>query len=170
MAGAAAVAHAEGDELPAARGGGGRKKLFMLVGLVLLLLGVGAGLWFSGILPKLLGMGKPAEATADAKPLPPTFIDVPELIANLDAGPRKTSYVKMKIKLQLAKPEDAATAMAAMPRLLDLFQTYLREMRPEELRGGTGTYRLREELLARARLAVPQSHVTDVLFVEMVVQ
>ena len=37
-----------------------------------------------------------------------------------------------------------------MPRLQDLFQTYLREMRPEELRGSAGIYRLREELIARA--------------------
>ena len=46
-----------------------------------------------------------------------------------------------------------------MPRLLDLFQTYLREMRPEELRGSQGTYRLRVsysggELVARRAVVV----------------
>jgi flagellar FliL protein len=57
-----------------------------------------------------------------------------------------------------------------MPRLLDLFATYLREMRPEELRGSAGTHRLREELLVRANLAVAPARVTDVLFVEILVQ
>jgi flagellar FliL protein len=168
MAGAAASATADGEDDAAP--GGGRKKLFMLVGLVLLLAAVGAGLWFSGLLPHLLGHAKPPEPVAEAKPPPPTFIDVPELIANLDAGPRRSSYVKLRVKLELDKPADTAAATAAMPRLQDMFQTYLREMRPEELRGGAGTYRLREELLARARLAVPDGHVTDVLFTEMVVQ
>ena len=57
-----------------------------------------------------------------------------------------------------------------MPRLLDLFQTYMREMRPEELRGAAGTYRLREELIARANIAVAPAHIVDVLFTEMLVQ
>ena len=57
-----------------------------------------------------------------------------------------------------------------MPRLLDLFQTYLREMRPEELRGSAGTYRLREELIARANIAVAPTRILDVLFPEMIVQ
>ncbi len=46
-----------------------------------------------------------------------------------------------------------------MPRLQDLFQTYLREMRPEELRGSAGTYRLREELIARANVAVAPARI-----------
>jgi len=57
-----------------------------------------------------------------------------------------------------------------MPRILDLFTTCLREMRPEELRGSAGTHRLREELIARANLAAPPARVTDVLFVEMLLQ
>jgi flagellar FliL protein len=57
-----------------------------------------------------------------------------------------------------------------MPRLLDLFQTYLREVRPEELRGSAGTHRLREELIARANLAAHPARVADVLFVEIILQ
>jgi flagellar FliL protein len=57
-----------------------------------------------------------------------------------------------------------------MPRLQDLFQTYLREMRPEELRGSAGTYRLREELIARADIAVAPARIQDLLFTEILVQ
>jgi flagellar FliL protein len=57
-----------------------------------------------------------------------------------------------------------------MPRLLDLFQTYLRDMRPDELRGSAGTYRLREELIARADIAIAPAHVQNVLFTEMLIQ
>lgn len=191
----AAAAAAPGEDAEAAPGKkGGKKKLIVLVALVLLLVGAGAGLWFGGILPPLLGMGpKPAQADgtadgvaggdgadgkagdgkaaakADAKPQP-IFMELPEIIANLNAGPRRNSFIKLRPRIELARAEDEAAVRAAMPRLLDLFQTYLREMRPEELRGSAGTYRLREELLARANIAVAPARIVDVLFPEMIVQ
>lgn len=70
----------------------------------------------------------------------------------------------------LARKEDAVTVQAAMPRVLDLFQGYLREVRPEELRGSAGTYRLREELVARVNVAAAPARVLDVLFTELLVQ
>jgi flagellar FliL protein len=103
---------------------------------------------------------------------------MPDLVANLNSTGRRASYVKLRSKLEIARPEDAAAVQAAMPRLLDLFTTYLREMRPEELRGSVGTARLREELLVRANVAIassgqagqPQPRVTDVLFLEILQQ
>jgi flagellar FliL protein len=152
---------------------GGRKKLVLLA-VPVLLGAIGAGLWFGGILPPLLGMGHAqASKTAEVKPAdvkPPSFVEVPELVANLDAGPRRTSYVKLHSRLELARPEDAALVQADMPRLLDMFQTYLREMRPDELRGSAGSYRLREELIASANIAVQPARVVDVLFTEMLIQ
>jgi hypothetical protein len=71
---------------------------------------------------------------------------------------------------RIAKPEDAERIKQAMPRLQDLFQTYLREMRPEELRGSAGTYRLREELITRANVAVMPARITNILFVQMLIQ
>lgn len=195
MAAAAEAVPGEDAEAPPAKKGG-KKKLIVLAALVLLLAGAGAGLWFGGILPPLLGMGpkKDAHATEDgghgrgaadgkgdakgdgkqaaaapAKP-PPVFMELPEVIANLNAGPRRNSFIKLRPKLELAKAEDEAAVKAALPRLQDLFQTYLREMRPEELRGSAGTYRLREELLARANIAVAPVRILDVLFPEIIVQ
>ncbi len=189
---------------------GGKKKLLILLVVALLLVGIGAGGWFSGIIPKLLGKGgetagahaeepapaKPAEAHGakpseahGAKPSEvkppgghgaaektqaaasgPLFMDLPDIVANLSTGGRRATYVKLKAKLELARPEDQAALTAAMPRVLDLFQGYLREMRPEELRGTAGTYRLREELMARTNLAAPPARVVAVLFTEMIVQ
>lgn len=145
-----------------------KSKLVLIAPVVLIALI--AGLWFSGILPPLIGMGaKPIEKTA-ATIAAPTFVDLPELIANLDAGGRRASYIKLKAKVELARAEDAPAVLAAMPRLQDMFNTYLREMRPEELRGSLGTWRLHEELLGRANVAVAPVRVTDVLFIEMLVQ
>jgi flagellar FliL protein len=182
MAAAAATSKAAGDAA-AAEGvpkRGGRKLLLLAVPV--LLLALGGGLWASGLLGGLLGGGT-AKATAEpaatgpdspaAPPAPrppPIFFDMPDIIANLNLGPRRTGFVKLRSKLELARAEDAAAVQAAMPRLLDLFTTYLREVRPEELRGSAGTYRLREELLARANIAVAPARVTDVLFLEILQQ
>jgi flagellar FliL protein len=166
-------------EKQAEKPGPGGKKRLLLVAAPVLLLGIGAGLWFSGVLPGLLGMGAThaAEAHGPAEPTPAlatsrpaSFFDMPEIVANLNAPGRRASYIKLRSKLELARPEDAAAMQQAMPRLLDLFNTYLREIRPEELRGSAGSQRLREELMARANLAVGGPKVTDVLFQELLLQ
>jgi flagellar FliL protein len=168
-----------------AAGKGGRKKLLLLLALALLLAAIGAGLWFGGILPPLLGMdheahaeakeghgAKPADlkGEAEAKAKIPVFMDLPDMVANLNVGQRRSSFIKLKARIELAKADDQPTIQAAMPRLQDLFTTYLRETRPEELRGAAGSYRLREELLARANIAVTPARIVDVLFTEMIVQ
>ncbi len=149
---------------------GGKKKLLLIAAPVLLLL-VGGGLWFTGIAPKLLGIGGSSAARAGVAAAPaPTFFEIPEIVANLNGNPRRPSYIKLKPRLELARAGDAARAQAAMPRLLDMFQTFLHETRPEELRGSAGIQRLREELIARANLAAAPAKVVDVLFVEMLIQ
>ncbi len=177
MAADAAMAVAEvPGEAAKASGRGGRKRV-LLLGLAALLLcggGGGAGLWLAGLLPGLPGPGggaaPEAEGAEAAAPPPPAFLDLPDVVANLNTTGRRPVYVKLRSKLELARAEDAAAVQAAMPRLLDLYATYLREMRPEELRGSAGTQRLREELVARANLAVAPARIVDLLFVEILVQ
>jgi flagellar FliL protein len=178
-----------------------KKKLIMIAAPVLLI-GIGAGLWFSGIIPGMLGKSPPAAATPaepaspgghgggseaapggraappptargsgrNSNPLSGNSFEMPEIVANLNSQGRRASFIKLKSRLELSNPADAAIIQQSMPRLLDLFQTYLREMRPEELRGSAGTHRLREELLTRANLAASPAKIVDVLFVEMLIQ
>jgi flagellar FliL protein len=157
-------------DAPAAKKGGKKKLILIAVPVVLLL--AGAGLWFTGVLPHLLGMEKKEElASAEpAKPVPPSYVDVPEMIANLNSANRKASYVKLAARVEVPKPEDVEKVKSALPRLQDMMQTYLREMRPEELRGSAGSYRLREELLVRANAAVAPAKISDVLFTQMLIQ
>jgi flagellar protein FliL len=156
------------EEKPAKKAG--KSKLILIAVPVVLLL-VGAGLWFTGILPHMLGMDKQEEKVGEApKPVPPSYLDIPEMIANLNNNMHKVAYVKLSARVEIPKPEDVEKVKAALPRLQDMMQTYLREMRPEELRGSAGTYRLREELLARANVAVAPAKVSDVLFTQLLVQ
>ena len=156
-------------ETPPPPKSGGRRKLILLAAPVVLV-GVGAGLWFTGILPRLLGM-QHAEKTDERPNRPvPIYVDLPEMIANLNSNPQRPNYVKLTARLEVTKQEDVERVKAAMPRLQDLFLTYMREMRPQELRGSAGTYRLREELIGRANLAAAPARITDVLFTQMLIQ
>ncbi len=153
---------------------GGKK---LLLAVPVLLVASGAGGWFSGVIPKMLGHGAPAAhagagaAAAETKvAAPPIYVDVPELVSNLNVPGKRPSYMKMHAKLEVAAASDQAGVTAAMPRIQDMFQTYLRDMRPEELRGSEGSYRLREEFISRASLAAAPARVTDVLFVEMIIE
>ena len=171
---AATAVMVPGDAAGAAGGAkkGGKKKLVILAVPVLLLV-IGAGLWFTGILPNMLGMGHKAEGEehqAKEAGHAPVFVELPEMVSNLNAPGRRATFVKMKVRLELSKEADQAAFTAAQPRVVDVFQTYLREMRPDELRGSAGTYRLREELIARASLAAAPAQVMDVLFSELLVQ
>jgi len=149
----------------------GKGKLILLIAVPVGLVLAGGGLWFSGILPHVLGMNKhEAHAEEAAQAVLPVYIDVPEMVANLNSANHKPSYVKLTARIEVPRPEDADKVKAAMPRLQDMMQTYLREMRPEELRGSAGTYRLREELLVRANAAVAPAKVSDVLFTQMLIQ
>ncbi len=149
--------------------GGKMKLLAGVAGVLVLLGGGGAGAWYMGLLDPYLGRptAGAGERTAAGQGV---LVDVPDIVANLNAGPRRQSFVRMRAKIEVARNEDAALARAAMPRVLDVFSTYLRETRPEELRGSAGNHRLREELLARANIVLRPIAVTDVVFVEFVVQ
>jgi flagellar protein FliL len=111
---------------------------------------------------------KPAPA-AVAKPV--VFLDVPEVLVNLSSSSGdRTQYLKVKVVLEL--PDQALTQQIqpVMPRLMDTFQTYLRELRATDLDGSAGLYRLKEELTRRVNIAIAPNHVNAVLFKEIVVQ
>ena len=157
-------------EGPKVKRKGGKLKLVLV--LVVVLVAAGVGGWFSGLIPGLLQghSGEKQQAAGGAAAQAPVFMDLPDIVTNLNNGGRRASFIKLRAKLELARKEDIATVTDAMPRVLDLFQSYLREVRPEELRGSAGTYRLREELVGRTNIAAAPARVLDVLFVELLVQ
>jgi flagellar FliL protein len=154
-----------------------KKKLLLFVVLPLLLLvGGGAGLYFSGALNSTLHK-KDAAADAkadasgkDANKGPGYYYDVPDILVNMNDSGSKQRYLKLSMSLELASKEEQPKLEAVMPRITDGFQTYLRELRVDDLRGSAGIYRLRLELLARVRAAADPVVVRDVLFREILVQ
>jgi flagellar FliL protein len=114
--------------------------------------------------------GDSKEPQAVAAPIKaPTFLDVPEVLVNL-AGTERSQYLKIKIVLELPDAAVTPQVQTAMPRVMDAFQTYLRELRATDLDGSAGLYRLKEELTRRVNAAISPSRINAVLFKEIVVQ
>jgi flagellar FliL protein len=109
----------------------------------------------------------------DAAPVvkPAVFFDLPEVLVNLsNNGSERTQYLKVKVVLELSDQQLTQQIQPVMPRVLDTFQTYLRELRPSDLDGSSGLYRLKEELTRRVNAAIAPNKVSAVLFKEIVVQ
>ena len=158
------------DEEGGSSSSGGKKKLIIIAGLVLLLLlGGAAAAYFTGLLEPLLG-GDGQQAKEEAIPQDATFYDLPELLVNLSTTGRNSTFLKIRISLELVRPEDVQKIESVMPRIIDNFQVYLRELRVEDLKGSAGMYRLREELLKRVAVAMAPAKINDVLFKEMIIQ
>ncbi len=203
-------APAEG-EAAAGEGGGGKKKLFIIIGgVVVLLIGAGAGLHFTGMLDSLLGKEKPVECAegdhecekaaaaaaehgekADAKGghgekkeakggggghgeaaggASDSFVPIPTMIVNLNSDDGTPRYLRLTVQLELEDGADKPAVEAIIPKVIDQFQTYLRELRVRDLRGSGGIYRLQMELLWRVNQAAEPVEVKDVLFQEILIQ
>jgi flagellar protein FliL len=99
------------------------------------------------------------------------YFKVPDLVVNLNnTGRSSPSFLKISILIELVHPEDLPAIEKIMPRIVDNFQVYLRELRLADLRGTSGIDRLREELLLRVGIAARPVQVKDVLFREMLIQ
>ena len=156
---------AEGAEaLPAPKG---KLKLVIAAAGLIAILGGGAATWF------LFFRGGHAEEKHAAAPAvkPPVFMDVPDMLVNLVGLPgERVQYLKVKVVLEIKEEKQVEAIKPTLPRVTDIFQTYLRELRPTDLNGSAGLFRLKEELTRRVNVAVAPNAVNAVLFKEIVVQ
>ena len=177
-------------------GGGGKKKLIIIIVILLLVLaGAGAGLYFSGFLDKFLKKGETTEAGHEGAPAEgehgaaeapvctkgedgkevcstpgAQFLKIPDMIVNLNSEDGTPRYLRLSVQLEFKNATDMAAVEKVLPRVVDQFQTYLRELRLSDLRGSKGIYRLQMELLARVNQAAAPVQVKDVLFQEILIQ
>jgi len=142
------------------------KLIIMVVG-VLAILGGGAATWFFFFRHH----DEEAHAEMAPPPKPPVFVEVPDILVNLAGNPGdRIQYLKVKVVLEVKEEKQIEAIKPSMPRVTDIFQTYLRELRPADLTGSAGLFRLKEELTRRVNTAISPSQVNAVLFKEIVVQ
>ncbi|MEE9318068.1 MAG: flagellar basal body-associated FliL family protein [Rhodospirillales bacterium] len=154
--------------------GSGKKKLLIIIAVVFLLaVGGIAAAYFTGLIQPIIDMmmgDEVAQEEEERDKADAIFFPLEEMIVNLNTGGRKSTFLKIRVSLELEDAGDIPRIETVMPRILDNFQVYLRELRIEDLKGSAGMYRLREELLTRVNAAIAPAKVHDVLFKEMLVQ
>jgi flagellar FliL protein len=164
----------EGGEQGEGKGKGKGKAIIIIAGALLLVVGGAGAAYFTGLLDpliaKLSGPSDDAPKAETAGPNDTVFYDLPEILVNLSNADRRSTFLKLRVSLELGSQQDVTKVEALMPRIIDNFQVYLRELRVEDLKGSAGMYRLREELLTRVAAATAPAKVNDVLFKEMLVQ
>jgi flagellar protein FliL len=148
-----------------------KKKLIIIavIGLVVLI-GGGVGAYFAFFhkpVEQAEG-GEKGEGKGAAKAS--VYYTLPEFLVNLNSGGKQTSFLKATIVLELESSLDVMPLEGDLPKLLDSYNTYLRELRSSDLAGSAGIQRLREELLLRANKALAPIKINDVLFKEIIVQ
>lgn len=138
------------------------KKVAILATPLVILLGVG-GYFAMDHLPTF-GEGPAAKKNVKV------YYNLPEMVVNLSAQEKRAQYLKLKVSLEANDQKVLDALNPIMPRVLDMFQLYLRELRSSDLEGSAGIYRLKEELLRRINLEIHPLQVSRVLFNEIIVQ
>lgn len=149
----------------------GRGRLLVIVGLAVLLLGGGgAAAYFMLLMPSDSSAATAPDEEPGTDPAEVVFVELPEMLVNLNVTGRRLRFLKIAMALEVEGEEQAAAVRQFVPRILDSFHVYLRAIRPEELQGAEGVYRIKEELLVRTNDAIRPAEVRDVLISEMLVQ
>lgn len=174
--------------------------LFIIIPAALLVLGGGgAGAWFLFLKPAPAEAGEHGEAappdhapakaesgghgggggegeadaalgTVRAGPDGVTFLTLPDLIVNIQSADGRPTFLKLTLTLEMHDAHLASTLQAQSPRVNDMLQTFLRELRPDDLAGSGGSYQLRQEILRRINLVAAPGEVDAVLIEEMLIQ
>ena len=97
------------------------------------------------------------------------FYTMPDVVVNMQTADGRPTFLKLKLTLELPDQATVDNLEPNMPRLQDMFQTFLRELRPEDLSGSQGSYQLRMEILRRVNLVIAPSKANAVLIEEMLI-
>jgi flagellar protein FliL len=160
----------------------GNKKLLIGAVAAVVLLG-GCGGWFflrSKPTPEQMAatapsgdLKAPTPAQQSGPKKPSAFLDLPEMTVNLAAGggqQDRQQFLRMKVALEVGEQKVVTEIQPMLPRVMDTFQVFMRELRPQDLEGSAGLYRLKEEMTRRVNVAVYPARVDAILFKELMVQ
>ena len=83
------------------------------------------GAYFAGVLDPFLGAEDEAAEAAPLNAANVAFYDLPEMLVNLSTGGNQSTYLKIKVSLEIEDPTIAPQLEVLLPRIVDNFQVYL---------------------------------------------
>lgn len=125
--------------------------------------------------------GHGAKEGGEAKPDPKTqptqtegpdgviYFTLPDTVANIQSPSGNASYLKLKLTFECPDQDTADALTENLPRINDVLQGFMRELRPEDLGGSEGNMELRQEILRRINLVLAPHKINSVLIEQMLV-
>lgn len=98
------------------------------------------------------------------------LIDVPPLLVNLRTPNGEPRYLKLRFMIEVTSSGKADQVQRRMPAIIDSYQPFLRELRPEDIAGSAAVYRIKEEMMVRTVAVVGKGIVKDILIQDLVQQ
>ena len=159
----------EGAKAPAATN---RKKKKLIIGAAaaLVLLGGGGGGYYMmhrGSSETGVEHVAEAEESEEGKPV---YVDVPPMVVNLRSADGQQRFLKIRFVLVPSAGTTEEQVRNKLPLILDSFQPFLRELRPEDLSGSAAVFRLKEEMLVRAGDSFGRGRIRDILIQDLIQQ
>jgi len=120
------------------------KLKYILIGVgVLVVIGGGAGVYFSGILHT-----EKLHETTIALPGPPVFHEIPRITVDLKPSPgRARPFIRLTMQAELQGDSAKQAFITYEVKIMDALQAHLRTVTAPELSGQQGTERLREDFI-----------------------
>jgi len=101
----------------------------------------------------------------------PCYYAMPKLVMNLaSTGGARAVMMELELSLESSSLSTFTKVPELMPRLKDTLNSFLRELRVEDLNGSGGTYTLRRELLKRFNTVLDPKKIDAVLIEGMLIQ
>lgn len=95
------------------------------------------------------------------------FLTMSDIVVNMSTADGRPAFLKLKLTLQAKDMETIEAVQPLLPRILDQYNGFLRELRMEDVAGSAGYARIQMELLKRVNLAVAPAQIDAVLIEEM---
>ena len=98
------------------------------------------------------------------------FVDVPAMVVNLRSPDGASRFLKLHFMIVPGAKGTPDSIKEKLPLILDAYQPFLRELRPEDLAGSAAVFRIKEEMLVRATDLAGPGMVKDILIQDLVQQ
>jgi flagellar FliL protein len=159
---------AEGEEAPKGLKGklAGKMKYFIIGFVALVMIGGGAGVYFSGI----LHVEKTYETTV-MLPGPPVYYELPRITVDLKPTEKRARpFIRLGMQVELQGESAKLAFVANEVKIMDAIQAQLRSITPDELSGEQGTQRLREDFLTIINRVIEPEIAITVLYKEIFIR
>ncbi len=142
---------------------GGKGKLTLTVAGIIAIFVVGALLYYR--------FSDNSSHTDDLNDKSVVFIPVDEITVNLRQGvENNTSWLKIRVTLEVHGKGNGEVVKNMLPKIVDIFQTYLKELRKSDLDGSFGIYKIKDEMMLRINTVLYPAKIEGILFQDFMMQ